>query len=160
MAKKRIKRPCDPVEDEIRSFVYAKAKNVPTAKKAPDVAGDIWTWTAIDAETKLIAFWLVGDRSGDTAKIFVDDLASRLENRVQITTDGHKAYLEAIEGAFGNAVDYAMLVKVYGPIPRRRSGTARPSATGHTKSALPASQTVSMSARHMPSGTIFRCVWA
>lgn len=106
--------PCKRLQlDEIWSFVYAKAKNVPTARNAPEVAGDIWTWTAIDADTKLIASWLVGDRSGHTAKLFVSDLASRLENRVQITTDGHKAYLEAVETAFGADVDYAMLEKLY-----------------------------------------------
>jgi IS1 family transposase len=99
--------------DEIWSFVYAKAKNIHDAKAAPDVAGDIWTWTAIDADTKLIASWMVGDRSTATARIFVDDLASRLLGRVQITTDGHRPYLEAIEGAFGATVDYAMLEKIY-----------------------------------------------
>src|SRR6266481_6291435 len=85
--------------DEIWAFVYAKAKNVSTATAAPEIAGDVWTWTALDADTKLIASWMVGDRSGDTAKVFVADLASRLANRVQITTDGHKAYLEAIDEA-------------------------------------------------------------
>ena len=106
--------PCNRLQlDEIWSFVYAKAKNVPTAKRAPAVGGDIWTWTAIDADTKLIASWLVGDRSGETARIFVDDLASRLTSRVEITSDRHRAYLEAIEGAFGADVDCAMLEKVY-----------------------------------------------
>ena len=97
--------------DEIWSFVYAKAKNVPENKLGE--AGDVWTWTALDADTKLIASWMVGNRSGYTAKLFVNDLADRLSNRVQITSDGHKAYLEAIEGAFGSDVDYAMLEKVY-----------------------------------------------
>jgi IS1 family transposase len=107
--------PCKRLQlDEIWSFVCAKSKNVKAAKAAPDIAGDIWTWTAIDADTKLIASWMVGDRSGDTAKVFVADLASRLANRVQLTTDGHAAYLEAVEGAFGADVDYAMLVKIYG----------------------------------------------
>jgi len=101
--------------DEIWSFVYAKQKNVPLARNAPPDAGDVWTWVAIDAQSKLVPSWRVGDRSGETAIAFTDDLASRLANRVQITTDGHKAYLEAIEGSFGAAVDYAMLVKVYGP---------------------------------------------
>jgi len=100
--------------DEIWSFVYAKATNVEKAKAAPEIAGDIWTWTAIDANTKLIASWMVGDRSGDTARVFVCDLASRLANRVQITTDGHKAYLDAVDSAFGIDVDYAMLIKLYG----------------------------------------------
>src|SRR6266571_421526 len=103
--------------DEIWSFIYAKEKNVPGARKAPPHAGDVWTWVAIDAETKLVPTWRVGDRSSLTAIAFIDDLASRLANRVQITTDGHKAYLEAIEGAFGGDVDYAMLVKLYGESP-------------------------------------------
>ena len=103
--------------DEIWSFCYAKAKNVKTAKAAPDGAGDVWTWTAIDADTKLICAYEVGDRSGATAIEFMDDLRARLSNRVQLTTDGHKAYLEAVEGAFGADVDYAQLVKLYGDAP-------------------------------------------
>jgi IS1 family transposase len=99
--------------DEIWSFVYAKAKNVRAAKSAPEIAGDIWTWTAIDADTKLIASWMIGDRSGATARVFVADLASRLTKRAQITTDGHGAYLQAIDDAFGIDVDYAVLEKVY-----------------------------------------------
>lgn len=106
--------PCKRLQlDEIWSFVYAKAKNVRTAKNVPSVAGDVWAWTAIDADTKLVASWMVGDRSGETAKLFVSDLASRLSNRVQITTDGHGAYLQAIDDAFGIDVDYAILEKVY-----------------------------------------------
>ena len=103
--------------DEIWSFVYAKQKNVPGAKAAPANAGDVWTWVAIDADTKLVPSWCIGDRSSETAIAFTDDLASRLANRVQITTDGHKPYLEAIEGSFGGDVDYAMLVKIYGADP-------------------------------------------
>ncbi len=101
--------------DEIWAFVYAKQKNVPLAKKAPPQAGDVWTWTAIDADTKLIPSWFVGGRDSDAAMIFMEDLASRLANRVQLTSDGHKANLEAVEGAFGSDIDYAMLVKLYGP---------------------------------------------
>src|SRR5260370_20787244 len=100
--------------DEIWAFVYAKQKNVATAKAAPTNAGDVWTWTAIDADTKLIPSWFVGGRDSDAAIIFMDDLRTRLSNRVQLTSDGHKAYLEAVEGAFGGDVDYAMLVKLYG----------------------------------------------
>lgn len=100
--------------DEIWSFCYAKDKNVATAKAAPDGAGDVWTWTAIDRDHKMILSYEVGDRSGATAIEFMDDLRARLANRVQLTTDGHKAYLEAVEGAFGGDVDYAMLVKLYG----------------------------------------------
>jgi IS1 family transposase len=100
--------------DEIWSFCYAKEKNVAAAKAAPDGAGDVWTWTAIDRDTKMILAFEVGDRSAATARDFMDDLADRLATRVQLTTDGHKAYLEAVEGAFGMEVDYAMLVKLYG----------------------------------------------
>ncbi len=103
--------------DEVWSFVYAKQKNVPGAKSAPADAGDVWAWVAIDADTKLVPSWRIGDRSSQTAIAFTDDLASRLASRVQITTDGHKAYLEAIEGSFGADVDYAMLVKIYGADP-------------------------------------------
>jgi IS1 family transposase len=100
--------------DEIWSFCHAKQKNVADAKAAPAGAGDVWTWTAIDAETKLIVSYFVGDRSGESAMILMDDLRSRLTNRVQLTTDGHKAYLDAVEEAFGADVDYAQLVKLYG----------------------------------------------
>ncbi|MGH6922411.1 MAG: IS1 family transposase, partial [Propylenella sp.] len=99
--------------DEIWSFTHAKQKNVPNAKKAPPVAGDTWTWTAIEADTKLIVSWLVGGRDGEYAMAFMDDLRERLANRVQLTSDGHKAYLEAVEGAFGADIDYAQLVKLY-----------------------------------------------
>jgi len=103
--------------DEIWSFCYAKQKNVPDKFTGQFGYGDVWTWTAIDAETKLIPSWLVGDRSFETAKIFVNDLASRLKNRVQLTTDGHKAYIEAVEDAFGCEIDYAILIKIYGSTP-------------------------------------------
>ncbi len=100
--------------DEIWSFTYAKQKNVATAKEAPEGAGDTWTWTALDADSKLIVSYLVGGRDAEYAMWFMDDLASRLANRVQLTSDGHRAYLEAVEGAFGCDVDYAQLVKMYG----------------------------------------------
>ena len=112
--------------DEIWAFVYAKQKNVATAKKAPANAGDIWTWTAIDADTKLIPSWFIGGRDSDAAIIFIDDLRSRLANRVQLTSDGHKAYLEAVEGAFGADVDYAQLVKLYGASPDSDKGRYSP----------------------------------
>jgi len=102
--------------DEIWSFCYAKQKNVADAKAAPDGAGDVWTWTAIDADSKLMVSYFVGDRGGESAMILMDDLRARLSNRVQLTTDGHKAYLEAVEGAFGANVDYAQLVKLYGSV--------------------------------------------
>ncbi len=100
--------------DEIWSFTYAKQKNVAAAKDAPEFAGDTWTWTAIDSDSKLIISYMVGGRDSEYAMAFMDDLRDRLSNRVQLTTDGHKAYLEAVEGAFGADVDYAQLVKMYG----------------------------------------------
>ena len=100
--------------DEIWAFVYAKAKNVPTAKAAPEGAGDCWTWMAIDADTKLIPSFFVGARDAYAAQAFIGDLASRLANRVQLTSDGHKPYLEAVEQSFGADIDYAMLIKHYG----------------------------------------------
>lgn len=103
--------------DEIWSFTYAKAKNVAAAKAAPEGAGDTWTWTAIDSDSKLIVSYMVGGRDSGYAIEFMDDLRDRLANRVQLTTDGHKAYLEAVEGAFGGDVDYAQLIKMYGNVP-------------------------------------------
>jgi IS1 family transposase len=100
--------------DEIWSFCYAKAKNVKTAKNAPDEAGDVWTWTALDSDFKLIISWLVGGRDAGYATEFINDLKDRLANRVQLTTDGHKAYLDAVWDGFGVDVDYAQLIKMYG----------------------------------------------
>jgi IS1 family transposase len=99
--------------DEIWNFVGAKAKNVSVEKKA-EGWGDTWTWTALDADTKLCVSYLVGGRDAGWAKEFMEDCASRISSRVQITTDGHRAYLEAVEGAFGMDVDYAQLQKIYG----------------------------------------------
>jgi IS1 family transposase len=99
--------------DEIWAYVGAKAKNVSAAKKEIGW-GDVWTWVGIDVQTKLVVSYLVGGRGGDWAKDFMQDGASRIKNRVQITTDGHKAYLEAVEDAFGADVDYAQLHKIYG----------------------------------------------
>jgi IS1 family transposase len=112
--------------DEIWAFVHCKQKNVATSKAAPDGAGDVWTWTAIDSDTKLIPSWFVGGRDSDAAIIFMDDLRSRLANRVQLTSDGHKAYLEAVEGAFGGDVDYAQLVKLYGATSESAKGRYSP----------------------------------
>ena len=103
--------------DEIWSFCYSKAKNVPEDKKHTFGYGDVWTWVAIDADTKLVPSWLVGGRDAGCAEAFVNDLASRLANRVQLTTDGLKAYLDAVDTAFAGDVDYAMLVKLYGSAP-------------------------------------------
>ena len=103
--------------DEIWSFCYAKARQVPTAKNAPPGAGNVWTWTALDADSKLIVSWLVGGRDAAYANEFMQDVASRLASRVQLTTDGYIPYLDAVEGAFGADVDYAQLVKLYGQAP-------------------------------------------
>ncbi len=100
--------------DKIWSFCYAKAKNVPAEHEGVFGYGDVWTWTAICAATKLVPSWLVGLRDGEDAEAFMRDLASRLANRVQLTTDGHKPYLSAVESAFGSEIDYAMLHKIYG----------------------------------------------
>jgi IS1 family transposase len=100
--------------DEVWSFVHAKAKNVPAAKRAPEGAGDCWTWSALDSDSKLIVSYFVGDRAAQAAFRLMSDLKARLANRVQLTTDGHRAYLEAVEGTFGADVDYAQLVKLYG----------------------------------------------
>lgn len=100
--------------DEIWSFTYAKQKNVAGAKSAPEGAGDTWTWTALDSDSKLVISYMVGGRDSEYAMAFMDDLRGRLANRVQLTTDGHKPYLEAVEGAFGGDIDYAMLIKHYG----------------------------------------------
>ena len=112
--------------DEIWSFTYAKQKNVTKAKSAPEGAGDTWTWTALDADTKLIVGYLVGGRDAEYANAFMADVASRLTNRVQMTTDGHKVYLEAIENAFGADVDYAQLIKMYGNAPETFKGRYSP----------------------------------
>lgn len=123
--------------DEIWSFVYAKKKNVQAAKAAPEGAGDVWTWTAIDADSKLVMSWLVGGRDGEYALAFMDDLKSRLANRVQLTSDGHKAYLEAVEEAFGADVDYAQLVKMYGAAPESMKGRYSPAeCTGIRKTRI------------------------
>jgi IS1 family transposase len=100
--------------DEIWSFCYAKKKNVPTAKAAPDEAGDVWTWTALDADTKLMVSYFVGDRSGASARELMNDLRGRITGRVQLTTDGLGAYIGAVENAFGADVDCAMVDKIYG----------------------------------------------
>lgn len=99
--------------DEVWSFCYAKAKNVPEEKKGSG-AGDVWTWAAIDADSKLIISYLCGGRDAEWATTFMEDLASRVSSRIQITTDGHRAYAEAVAGTFGFDVDYAMLIKLYG----------------------------------------------
>lgn len=121
--------------DEIWSLCYAKQKNVSKAVAAPEEAGDVWTWTAI-ADNKLIVSYLVGGRDSDYAIEFMDDVRARLANRVQLTTDGdgHRAYLDAVEGAFGGDVDYAQLVKLYGKSPESMKGRYSPAeCTGAIK---------------------------
>lgn len=110
--------PCQRVQcDEVWSFCFAKDKNLPDALKDKFGFGSVWTWTALCADTKLMVSWLVGERSTPYAIKFISDLASRLSHRVQLTTDGHRPYLEAVEGAFGSEIDYAMLDKLYSAPP-------------------------------------------
>jgi IS1 family transposase len=107
--------PCKRVQcDEIWSFCHSKQKNVAPENAGVLGYGDVWTWVAIDADTKLVPCWHVGRRDGRAAYEFITDLAGRLAKRVQLTTDGHRPYLEAVEAAFGCEIDYAMLVKIYG----------------------------------------------
>src|SRR6266849_6312958 len=129
-----VNLPCKRIQvDEAWAFCYAKQKNVPTAKAAPEGSGDIWTWVGLDADTKLVASFYVGRRDSEAAANFISDLAPRLASRVQITSDGHRPYLEAIEGAFGGAIDYAMLIKMYGPAPEGQRRYSPPVCTGtHT----------------------------
>jgi IS1 family transposase len=112
--------------DEIWSFCYAKDKNVPADKRGQFGYGDVWTWTAICADTKLIPCWRVGRRNAWDAQHFMYDLAARLANRVQLTTDGHRVYLDAVDLAFGNNIDYAMLVKLYGVDKREKEARYSP----------------------------------
>ncbi len=122
--------------DEIWGFVGSKAKNTSTEAKAAGTAGDAWLWLATDADTKLVPCWHVGTRNAEAANEFIDDLASRLSNRVQITTDGHRPYLEAIEAAFGTEVDYAMLVKLYGPAQEGQRRYSPAECTGAIKTRI------------------------
>ncbi len=119
--------------DEIWSFAHCKQKNVATAKAAPADAGDVWTWTALDADSKLIVGWLVGDRDAEAANAFMLDVAGRLATRVQLTTDAHKPYLQAVEGAFGADVDFAQLVKIYGTTPESAKGRYSPAECTGTR---------------------------
>src|SRR6266705_2194179 len=126
MCESMVDLPCQRIEaDEIWSFCYAKSKNVPAEHEGEWGYGDVWTWVAIDADTKLVPSWAVGRRDGFTAQAFIRDLADRLATRVQLTTDGHKVYLEAVEGAFGSEIDYAMLVKLYEGDSGQRQAEAR-----------------------------------
>lgn len=119
--------PCKRVQcDEIWAFVAAKKKNVPQHLKGIFGIGDVWTWTALCADTKLMACWMVGTRGARAAENFMQDLSERLAHRVQLTTDGHKVYADAVEDTFGTAIDYAMLMKVYGDDdPNRKTSERR-----------------------------------
>lgn len=116
--------------DEIWSFCYAKQKNVPEEHKGQFGYGDVWTWVAICADSKLVPCWLIGNRDALTAYYFMKDLASRLKHRVQLTTDGHKAYLGAVEGVFGFDIDFAQLVKLYGSPPEAETRYSPPECIG------------------------------
>jgi IS1 family transposase len=119
--------------DEIWAFCYAKNKNVKTSVAAPDGAGDVWTWTAIDADSKLIVSYLVGGRDAEYATEFMLDVKSRLSNHVQLSTDGHKPYMQAVEHAFDWAIDYAMIVKHYGSDVLGNGRYSSPVCTGARK---------------------------
>ncbi len=121
--------------DEVWSFCYAKEKNVPEEKKGTG-AGSVWLWTAIDADSKLILSYLCGARDADCALNFMDDLASRVTTRIQITTDGFRAYADAVQGAFGLAVDYAMLIKLYGAPTDRPETRYSPAACIGTRTGI------------------------
>jgi IS1 family transposase len=123
--------PCKRIQaDEIWSFVYAKQKNVPQEKRGQFGYGDVWTWTALDADSKLIVCWYIGRRDAQAAYTFMTDLANRLMNRVQLTIDGHHAYLSAVDAAFARDIDYAMLVKQYGPAPEAEKRPSPPVCVG------------------------------
>lgn len=116
--------------DELWSFVGAKEKNVPAEKKNTGTMGDVWTWVAIDADSKLVPAWYVCDRDSQAAIAFMDNLAKRVSSRIQLTSDGHRPYLEAVEGAFGADIDYAMLIKIYGPAPEGQRRYSPPECIG------------------------------
>ncbi len=125
---------CERIQcDEIWSFCYSKDKNVPEDKKDQFGYGDVWTWTSICADTKLVPCWILGRRDAETANEFMHNLAGRLSNRVQLTTDGHRPYLEAVKGAFGSEIDYAMLVKIYGAAPEGQRRYSPAVCTGAKK---------------------------
>lgn len=119
--------------DEIWSFVYSKQRNVPEEFQGHFGYGDVWTWTAIDADTKLVPSWFVGSRNAVAAHIFIDDLASRLSNRIQLTSDGHNPYLMAVDSAFGGEVDNSILVKMYGQAPDGQRRYSPPICVGAEK---------------------------
>jgi IS1 family transposase len=123
--------------DEIWSFTYAKAKNVKGAKTAPQKAGDTWTWTALDSDSKLMVTWWVGGRDNNSGAQFLSDLQSRLADRIQLTSDGHHAYLQCVPQIFGEDVDFAQLVKIYQNTPESFKGRYSPAqCVGAKKKAI------------------------
>jgi IS1 family transposase len=137
MDRSLVNLPCKRVQaDEIWSFVGAKQKNVTPENMERGAIGDVWTWVAIDADTKLICSWLVGNRDGGCATAFIQDLANRLAHRVQLTTDGHKVYLNAVEDSFGSEIDYAMLIKIYGNSPEAEKRYSPAECTGIKKEVI------------------------
>jgi len=145
--------------DEIWSFCYAKEKNVPEGKRGVLGYGDVYTWTALCADTKLVPSFLVGRRDGEYARLFIDDLASRLAHRVQLTTDGYKAYLSAVEDSFGANVDYAMLVKLYGTPSKEEQRRYSPGECCGTIREFADSRMTSMSQLVMWNDKTCRCAW-
>jgi IS1 family transposase len=140
--------PCERIQcDEIWAFCYSKAKNVPEEKRGEFGYGDVWTWVAIDADTKLVPSYYVGSRDVQDAYIFISDLAKRLRNRVQLTTDGHRAYINAVRDAFGDDIDFAQLVKIYGDsgTQGRYSPSAYVGSNAHTVNGDPERKHVSTS---------------
>lgn len=129
--------PCKRIQcDELWGFCYAKQRNVAGAKAAPEGAGNVWTWVSMCADTKLVPCWHVGRRDAAAASDFIHDLAARLTHRVQLTTDGNNLYLNAVDGAFGLDVDYAMLVKQYGDVPEAQKRYSPAECVGAIKTAI------------------------
>ena len=124
---KLVDLPCTHLQvDEAWAFIYAKEKNVDTAKRAPREAGDVWTWTVLCDDTKLLASWRIGDRTSETALELFDELRERIPHRIQLSSDGHRAYIDAVDAAYGGDIDFAQLFKQYGnPIDADRSAKAR-----------------------------------
>lgn len=122
--------------DEIWCFVYAKERNLPETMRGLPGVGDVWTWTAMDADTKLVLSWLIGGRDAGYATEFINDVAGRVATRIQLTTDGLRVYLEAVEGAFGANVDYAQLVKLYGEAPEAEKRYSPPRCLGAEKTRI------------------------
>ena len=134
--------------DEIWQFCYAKAKNVPEDKRGTFGYGDVWIWTALNIDSKLIVSWLVGSRDAGSAYEFMQDVARRISTRVHLTTDGHRVYVNAVEDAFGADVDYAMLTKVYGNDPTNETRYSPAKILRSTTEVTKAIRIRSPSARH------------